>query len=120
MIMVESISKDRYQILNFDSSTNCSWAVPFEDGDFIPFLSDPSEREQRSKDLLMSEVFELKNIWAVYNQKINSLLTILPQEALSRYELVIKGLQTPSFDMSRRPSDTKFIDILDEIIFKMA
>ena len=68
----------------------------------------------------MSEVFELKNIWAVYSEKIDSLLTILPQEALSRYELVIKGLQTPSFDMSRRPSDAKFIEIFDEIVFKVA
>jgi hypothetical protein len=30
------------------------------------------------KDLLMSELFELKNMWYMYNKKVNSLLVILP------------------------------------------
>jgi hypothetical protein len=34
--------------------------------------------ESKYKDLLMSELFELKNMWYLYNKKINSLLVILP------------------------------------------
>jgi hypothetical protein len=34
--------------------------------------------ESKFKDLLMSELFELKNMWYLYNKKINSLLVILP------------------------------------------
>ena len=30
------------------------------------------------KDLLASEMFELKNLWFVYNKKINQILMILP------------------------------------------
>jgi hypothetical protein len=51
----------------------------------------------------MSEVYELKNLWFVYNKKINTILSILPQEVLGRYDMVAKTLQPPVFDMSRYP-----------------
>jgi hypothetical protein len=38
--------------------------------------------DDKQRDLLMSELFELKNLWFVYNKKINSVLAILPQEVL--------------------------------------
>ena len=36
------------------------------------------ELDSRDKDLLMSELYELKNMWYMYSKKINSLLVILP------------------------------------------
>jgi hypothetical protein len=40
----------------------------------------------------MSELYELKNMWFLYNKKINNLLVILPQEILNRYDMVSKTL----------------------------
>jgi len=37
-----------------------------------------SGMELNQKDLLASELFELKNLWLTYNKKINQLLMILP------------------------------------------
>ena len=68
----------------------------------------------------MSEVFELKNTWFLYNKKINSVLVILPQEILNRYDMVSKSLQPPVFDMSKYAEGTRFIDIFNEITYKMA
>lgn len=76
--IIESNSSRRYKVHDYDSSTNFCRAVPFEDEDSIPLLQDPEETDQRYKDLLMSEVFELKNTWFLYNKKINSVLVILP------------------------------------------
>jgi len=68
----------------------------------------------------MSEVFELKNTWFLFNKKINSVLVILPQEVLNRYDIVSKSLQPPVFDMGKYPAGTNFIDIFNEITYKMA
>ena len=71
--------------------------------------------------MLMSELFELKNLWFVYNKKINSILAILPQEVLNRYEMVAKTLQTPVFDVTRYPhNDGDLTVIFNEIVYKMA
>ncbi len=48
--------------------------------------------DDKMKDLLMSELFELKNLWFQYNKKINSVLSLLPQEVLTRYDMVAKTL----------------------------
>jgi hypothetical protein len=61
--------------------------------------------DDKHRDLLMSELFELKNLWFVYNKKINSVLAILPQEVLQRYDMVAKTLQTPVFDITRYPNN---------------
>lgn len=50
------------------------------------------EESSKYKDLLMSELYELKNMWFLYNKKINNLLVILPQEILNRYDMVAKTL----------------------------
>ncbi len=70
----------------------------------------------------MSEVYELKNLWFVYNKKINTILSILPQEVLGRYDMVAKTLQPPVFDMSRYPgaSEQDFSVTFNEIVYKMA
>jgi len=118
--IIESNSNKRFKVINFNSTTNFCEAVPYEDEDSIPLLKDPKENDQRYRDLLMSEVFELKNTWFMYNKKINSVLVILPQEILNRYDMVAKSLQPPVFDMSKYPTTTKFIDIFDEITYKLA
>ena len=118
--IIESNSNMRYKVLEYDANNNFSMAVPYEDEDSIPLLKDPNENDQRYKDLLMSEVFELKNTWFMYNKKINSVLVILPQEILNRYDMVAKSLQPPTFDMGKYPVDARFIDIFDEITYKMA
>jgi len=41
-------------------------------------ISKNSEIDPKYKDLLMSELYELKNIWFMFNKKINSMLVILP------------------------------------------
>jgi hypothetical protein len=118
--IIESNSNRRFRVKDYNSVTNFCNAVPYEDEDSIPLLKDPQESDQRYKDLLMSEVFELKNTWFLYNKKINSVLVILPQEILNRYDTVAKSLQPPVFDMGKYPPDAKFIDIFDEITYKMA
>ena len=65
-------------MLEYDPNTNYSMAIPYSDEDSIPMLKNPKEDDQKYKDLLMSEIFELKNTWFMYNKKINSVLVILP------------------------------------------
>ena len=118
--IVESNTNRRYRVTEFDSGSNFCKAIPYEDEDSIPLLKDPLEQDHRFKDLLQSEVFELKNTWFLYNKKINSVLVILPQEILNRYDMVAKSLQAPVFDLAKYPQDQKFIEIFDEITYKMA
>jgi hypothetical protein len=60
--------------------------------DQIVVSSKGKDGEDKHKDLLMSELFELRNLWFVFNKKINSVLSILPNEVLSRYDMVAKTL----------------------------
>ena len=76
--IIESNSNKRYRVVDFNSSSNFCNAVPYEDEDSIPLLKNQNETDQKYKDLLMSEVFELKNTWILQNKKINSVLVILP------------------------------------------
>jgi hypothetical protein len=118
--LIESVNYARYKVIEYDATTNFCKAVPYEDDDSIPLLKDAAEDDQRYKDLLMSEVFELKNTWFDYNKKINSVLTVLPQEILNRYDMVVKSLQPPVFDMGKYQETTRFIDVFNEISYKMA
>lgn len=86
--VVESNTNRRYKIKSYDEATNFSMAEEYADevinpvsGSSIPSESNTNSEgvlESKYKDLLMSELFELKNLWFMYNKKINSLLTILP------------------------------------------
>jgi hypothetical protein len=60
--------------------------------DQIVVSSKGKDGEDKHKDLLMSELFELRNLWFIFNKKINSVLSILPNEVLSRYDMVAKTL----------------------------
>lgn len=79
MTMIESFSDQRYKVVDFDSKSNFCSAIPFEDKDLKEVFGESKEGvELNQKDLLASELFELKNLWFVYNKKINQLLMILP------------------------------------------
>ena len=67
----------------------------------------------------MSELFELKNQWFTFNKKINSMLGILPQDVLNRYDMVSKTLQSPVFDVTKYPSENAFVETFNEIVYKM-
>jgi hypothetical protein len=110
--------------------TNFCLAEDFEDTMTAGGPLSNANSEDKTKDLLMSELFELKNLWFVFNKKMNSVLTILPSEVLNRYDMVAKTLQTPVFDITRYPSSTtgadgtttevSFQQTFDEIVYKMA
>ena len=69
----------------------------------------------------MSELYELKNIWFMFNKKINSMLVVLPQEILNRYDMVAKTLQPPTFDISKYPAEggSSYLDTFNEIVYKL-
>jgi len=70
--MIESFASQRYRVNQFDSTTNFCQATPFEDTDLeITFGKSKEGAEVNPKDLLTSELFELKNLWFTYNKKIN-------------------------------------------------
>lgn len=61
--------------------------------------------ELNAKDILQSDLYELKNLWVTYNKKINSLLMILPTEVLNRYDMVVKSLLPPVFEAYKHQTD---------------
>lgn len=68
----------------------------------------------------MSELFELKNQWFNFNKKISLIISVLPKEVLERYELAVKSLQLPIFDVTRYPTDNTFLATFNEVVYKMA
>jgi hypothetical protein len=121
---IESFNTRRFRVTDYDSSTNFCMAQEFEDLPLTSTFNDPSKPTEgvklSSKDLLQSDLYELKNLWVTYNRKINSLLMILPAEVLNRYDMVVKSLLPPVFDMYKHPTDTPFEVIFDEAVYKMA
>lgn len=89
--IVESNSNKRFKVKSYDELTNFCVAEEYAD-ELKQYETEKAELEAKFKDLLMSELFELKNLWFMYNKKINSLLVILPQEILNRYDMVAKTL----------------------------
>ena len=128
--VVESNTKRRFKIKSYDEASNFCLAEDYEDGKMGNAEGKNPEIEgEKYRDLVMSEVFELKNLWFVYNKKINSILSILPAEVLSRYDMVAKTLQPPVFDIGKYNSGTladestgadSTLSTFDEIVYKMA
>ena len=95
MTMIESISADRFTIDEYDIGTNFAMVQPTHDVTLQEAFGTGDSKsglELNQKDLLASELFELKNLWFTYNKKINQLLMILPQEVVNRYDMVMKSL----------------------------
>lgn len=78
MSLIESNTNVRYKIKSYDERTNFCMAEEYEDELNLPAKANPTELDPKYKDLLMSELFELKNLWFTFTKKINSMLTILP------------------------------------------
>jgi hypothetical protein len=95
MTVVESNSNKRFKVKSYDSDTNYCMAEEYNDElmQKEPFqCSKKGEINPKYRDLLMSELFELKNLWFTSSKKINSVLVILPQEILNKYDVVAKSL----------------------------
>lgn len=84
LTVIESVSSARFRVDSYDQATNFCQAEPFEDLALNETFGTPIGKDKSSdfklhqKDLLSSELFELKNLWFQYNKKINQLLMILP------------------------------------------
>ena len=78
--MVESNSNRRFKIKSYDELSNFCAAEEYTDelGQYMKEDQSGKEIDPKYKDLIMSELFELKNTWFMYNKKINGLLVILP------------------------------------------
>lgn len=120
--IVESNSSKRFKIKGYDEVSNFCEAEEYKDEMMgMPLQSNSTtELDPKYKDLLLSDIFELKNIWFVFNKKINSLLAILPTEILNRYDMVIKTLQAPVFEIAKYPVEISFLDNFNEIVYKLA
>lgn len=81
MTMIESEGSERFKIEEYDTTSNFANVVPVEDVTLTEAFGTEETKsgmELNQKDLLASELFELKNLWFTYNKKINQLLMILP------------------------------------------
>ena len=108
MTIIESEDSSRFKVQEFDSETNFAQVIPVNDvtlDEAFGTGNNKSGLELNQKDLLASELFELKNLWFTYNKKINQLLMILPQEVVNRYDMVMKSLQPPLFDINKYPDN---------------
>ena len=121
--IVESNSAKRYRIKSFDEVSNFCEAEEYHDqmmGQPLHGGIGAPDLDPKYKDLLMSEIYELKNIWFIFNKKINSLLVVLPTEILNRYDMVSKTLTAPTFEIAKHPIEFNLLDTFNEIVYKLA
>lgn len=121
--IVESINSKRYKIKDYDEVSNFCNAQEYHDemmGQTLMGGVGGPDLDPKYKDLLMSEIYELKNIWFVFNKKINSLLVVLPTEILNRYDMVSKTLIAPTFEIAKHPVEYNLLDTFNEIVYKLA
>ena len=69
---------------------------------------------------MTSEVQDLKNSWFVFSKKIGQVLTMMPVETMTTYEMIVKSLPIPNFEIHRYSEDKSLYDILNEITARMA
>lgn len=119
---IESDNTRRFRVLDYDPVSNFCMAQEFSDIHLASeFQKEGTEGvELQTKDLLQSDLFELKNLWVTYNKKINGLVMVLPTEVLNKYDMVVRSLQPPVFENYKQPEGTKFEDAFDEAVYKMA
>lgn len=72
------------------------------------------------EDLINSEITDLKNTWFQYNKRMNSSLMILPAEMLNTYDMVVKTLPVPNFEMYRYRNEVPLYELFNQITCKMA
>jgi endopeptidase La len=135
MNVVESKTFKRFKIIDFNETTNFCKAIEFEDrtykvrneeGEKIEMqLQDILASEQcpdksHFEDLINSEITDLKNIWFQFNKRMNSSLMILPTEMLNTYDMVVKTLPVPNFEMYRYRNEVSLYELFNQITCKMA
>ena len=70
--MIESHNTKRYRIKDYDGETNFAMAQEFSDLSFDHTFGKSKEgADLNPEDMLAAELYELKNLWFVYNKKIN-------------------------------------------------
>jgi hypothetical protein len=74
MTHIVGSSSLRFKVRDYDAGSNFAKCEPYND---MPQDSEIVDANA-AKELLNSEIYELKQLWFTYNKKINSLLMILP------------------------------------------
>lgn len=135
MNVVESKSFKRFKVLEFNETTNFCKAVEFEDrtykvrnaeGERVEMLlpdilaSEDCPDRAHFEDLINSEITDLKNTWFQFNKRMNSSLMILPSEMLNTYDMVVKTLPVPNFEMYRYRNEVSLYELFNQITCKMA
>ena len=62
---------------------------------------------------------DLKGVWYEFNKKMNSLLGVLPQEGVHAYDMLLKSLPLPSFELHKYQERSLQL-VFREVTFKMA
>lgn len=104
LLRVESVNTRRFRVIDYLPQTNYCMAQEFEDRSIESQFGQSDHMEGvklDSKDLLQSDFYELKSLWLSYHKKMNQLLGVLPADLLNKYDLVVKGIDQPSFDIHR-------------------
>lgn len=135
MNVVESKSFKRYKVISFDETTNFSKCVEFEDRNYtvrnaegervdmkLPEIlaSEDCPDKGHFEDLINSEITDLKNTWFQFNKRMNSSLMVLPSEMLNTYDMVVKTLPVPNFELYRYRNEVSLYELFNQITCKMA
>jgi len=130
MNVVESKSFKRYKVIDFNEKTNFCKAVEFEDrtyrvrnseGEKVDmrieeiFVNDQCLDKSHFEDLINSEIADLKNTWFQFNKRMNSALMMLPSEMINTYDMVVKTLPVPNFEMHRYRNEVSLHELFNQI-----
>ena len=133
MSVVESKNFKRYKVI--DLKDNFCRAIEFEDRLYgvknsegekvkmsMPDILASEDLPDKSifEDLINSEITDLKNTWFQFNKRMNSSLMVLPSEMLNTYDMVVKTLPVPNFEMYRFRNDASLYELFNQITCKMA
>jgi endopeptidase La len=83
-------------------------------------VSETCPDKSHFEDLINSEITDLKNVWFQFNKRMNSSLMILPSEMLNTYDMVVKTLPVPNFEMYRYRNEVSLYELFNQITCKMA
>jgi endopeptidase La len=135
MNVVESKSFKRFKVIGFNETTNFSKCIEFEDRTYkvrneegekvdmkLPDILASEECPDKGhfEDLINSEITDLKNTWFQFNKRMNSSLMVLPSEMLNTYDMVVKTLPVPNFEMYRYRNEVSLYELFNQITCKMA
>ncbi|CAI2378439.1 unnamed protein product [Moneuplotes crassus] len=135
MNVVESKSFKRFKVISYDDQTNFVKAVEYGDrlyrvrnseGEKVDmtleeiFESENCPDKPHFEDLINSEISDLKNTWFQFNKRMNSALMMLPSEMINTYDMVVKTLPVPNFEIHRYRSEISLYELFNQITCKMA